>query len=70
MTSPCKREDGSFRAHFATAEDALAFQRRPENKLVYGADEIRFCTRCEKFHLSRNFWEKPWEIPLENGAVN
>ncbi len=63
MTSPCKREDGSYRAHFATAEEAQAFQQRPENFDVYGEDEVRFCTRCGNFHLSRKFWKKPWEIP-------
>lgn len=68
MTSPCKREDGSYRAHFATVEEAEAF--RLANPVVYGEDEIRWCRRCERFHLSRKNWIKPWEITLENGAVN
>lgn len=70
MTSPCKREDGSFRAHFATAEEALAFQRRPENELVYGGDEIRWCRLCGWIHLSAPHWDKPHEIPVEDLKAN
>ncbi len=67
---PCKRSDGSFRAHFTTAEEAREFQQRPENVAMYGEDEVRFCTRCGYFHLSHPTWEKPWETHVSQLVPN
>ena len=68
MIEPCKRSDGTNRAFFETAEDAVTF--RSQHPTTYGEDEVRFCTRCGHFHLSHPTWVKSWETLIENVVVN
>lgn len=67
----CKRPDGTDRAWFNSREEAEAFAQDPVNT-AYQSDVIVFCGRCGFYHCSNPNWNvsRPWEIPVENLAVN
>jgi hypothetical protein len=49
---PCKRRSGSYRAYFATKEEAEAFAANPANTNYHG-DIAHRCGKCGRWHLSR-----------------
>jgi hypothetical protein len=52
---PCKRRSGSYRAYFATKEEAEAFAANPANTDYHG-DIAHHCPKCLRWHLSRVEW--------------
>jgi hypothetical protein len=56
MTEPCRRQSGSFRAHFQTRAEAEKFAADPANWPIYKDDIARLCPRCGWWHLSRFEW--------------
>jgi hypothetical protein len=56
---PCRRSDGTFRAHFPSREAAEAFAADPQNWPVYKGDIAHFCGKCGRWHLSRIEWLVP-----------
>jgi hypothetical protein len=53
----CRRSDGTFRAWFATAPEAVAFAENPANT-SYQGDVAVHCSRpgCNGWHLSQPHW--------------
>jgi hypothetical protein len=49
---PCRRPSGSYRAYFATKEEAEAFAADPGNA-GYQGDIAHYCEKCGRWHLSR-----------------
>jgi len=52
---PCRRNNGTFRAHFPSKETAEAFANDPANT-DYDGDVAHLCPRCFRWHLSRPEW--------------
>ena len=66
---PCKRSDGSLRAHFLTKDEAEAFAADPANHPAYLGDLAHECLICGWFHLSKVEWLVPsWVV--HSTAVN
>jgi hypothetical protein len=55
---PCRRPSGSYRAYFATKEEAEAFAADPKNTDYHG-DIAHRCGKCGRWHLSRVEWLVP-----------
>jgi hypothetical protein len=53
---PCKRQSGSYRAHFPSREAAEKFAEEHED---YYGDLPRFCCKCHYWHLNRVEWVVP-----------
>jgi hypothetical protein len=72
MTEPCHRKSGSFRAYFATREDAEKFAADPANHPGYLGDVAHLCAKCGFWHLSRPEWLAPrWDdLTSANVVVN
>jgi hypothetical protein len=54
----CRRADGTFRAWFASAAEAVAFAENPDNGQVYKGDVAVQCLKpgCGGWHLSQPHW--------------
>jgi hypothetical protein len=54
----CRRGDGTSRAWFASAEEAVAFANNPANWPVYRGDVAVQCMQpgCGGWHLSQPHW--------------
>jgi hypothetical protein len=48
---PCRRNNGTFRAHFPSREDAEAFAADSKN-IDYHDDIAHLCHKCGRWHLS------------------
>jgi len=56
LREPCKTREGSYRASFATKEEAEWFASDPNNHATYLGDVAVLCTDCGWYHLDRSEW--------------
>lgn len=66
----CRRSNGTFRAWFANAAEAVAFATNPANHPVYQGDVAVQCWTpgCGGWHLSRPWW--PDAVAATKASVN
>ena len=72
IKEPCRRSNGSFRAHFASREDAERFAADSKNWPSYQNDIAHKCQKCLYWHLSKAHWLCPeWEtVSGEDSRIN
>jgi hypothetical protein len=68
LTTPCRRQSGSFRAYFYTREEAEAFAADPANWPTYRGDIPMLCAVCDFYHLNRPEWLLP-ELTHQDAAL-
>ena len=66
---PCKRTTGTYRAHFATREEADKFAADLANTAYHG-DVAHLCAKCGYWHLSRPEWLAPEWLAMTTGRIN